>query len=160
MIKKCLAITMGLMLATTAYANEIEHFVGFGTSDGMSHNADFQFEPNFRAGAVLNDNHRVTGTYAYATDSRVTNFFVSYDYMVNLSDTSNWQWLIGASGGHEFISHGDNDWTLGVQTGMRYGFNERFTGEVGYRVIDTWDNWQERNMSQLDSFYIVLDYKL
>ena len=157
-----LIITSAIFMSGAASANSLdgyETFAGLGVSDGMMSDANYQFEPNFRIGAIINDNHRVTGTYAYATDSKASNIFASYDYLVGISDNQKWNWFIGASAGYSVFKYADNDWTLGAQTGIQYSVNEKYSMELGYRVIDTWDNWKDRDMSQLDSFYFAVDYK-
>ncbi|WP_158264575.1 outer membrane beta-barrel protein [Photobacterium rosenbergii] len=137
----------------------IKYFGGLGLSDGTVSNIGGEFEYNFRAGAIINDTHRLTGTYAYGDDSRASHLFASYDYMVGISENQKWNWFIGASAGYAVFKKADNDWTLGAQTGIQYSVNENYSLELGYRVIDTWDEWKDRNMSQLDSFYFAVDYK-
>ncbi|MGR5063449.1 hypothetical protein [Photobacterium sp. DNB22_13_2] len=160
MKKLGLIVTSAILLSGTASAAEYESFIGLGVSDGVMNNAGHQFEPNLRAGVVINDSHRVTGTYAYATDSEASNLFASYDYMVGISDNQKWNWFIGGSAGYTVFKGSDNDWTLGAQTGVQYSLNDRYSMELGYRVIDTLDDWKDRNMSQLDSFYLAVDIKL
>ena len=163
MKKLGLIITSAVFLSGAASATSFdgyETFVGLGMSDGMVNNDGHQFEPNLRVGAIFNENHRVTGTYAYATDSETSNIFASYDYLVGISDNQQWNWFIGGSAGYSVFKGADNDWSLGAQTGIQYSMSEKYSMEVGYRVIDTWDNWKDRNMSQLDSFYLAVDIKL
>ncbi|MGF1735023.1 hypothetical protein [Photobacterium satsumensis] len=160
MKKLGLIVTSAILLSGGVSAAEYESFVGLGVSDGTMNHGGYQFEPNLRAGVIINDNHRVTGTYAYATDSEASNLFASYDYMVGISDNQKWNWFIGGSAGYSVFKGADNDWNLGAQTGIQYVLGDQYSMELGYRVIDTWDEWKDRNMSQLDSFYLAVDIKL
>ncbi|AJR06340.1 hypothetical protein C9J03_13445 [Photobacterium gaetbulicola] len=155
-----LIMASAVLLSGAVSAAEYETFVGVGVSDGVMYNGGHQFEPNLRVGTVINDKHRLTGTYAYATDSKDSNIFASYDYLVSISDNQKWNWFIGGSAGYAVFKDAGNDWSLGAQTGVQYQINDKYSMEMGYRVIDTWDDWKDRNMSQLDSFYLAVDIKL
>ncbi|WP_394229717.1 outer membrane beta-barrel protein [Shewanella colwelliana] len=96
-----------------------------------------------RAGAYLNDNNRVYGTYSYNSDdaTRQQSLLMSYDYLVALDANSKINWFIGASAGMNHISpdaaeySSKNRFVWGGQTGLMYKINDNVSTEIGYRYL-------------------------
>ncbi|WP_305810426.1 hypothetical protein [Photobacterium leiognathi] len=150
-------ILLSLFLSQSANASEPQAFIGFGINDGISSiNTDWEFNPSLRVGTNFNDKHRL---YSYLEIHKdIYNLVGSYDYFMPISDNKDWRIFVGASTGIQVVESHKDDLILGAQTGINYRINKNFNTELGYRVHDTRSVWKERNMSQLDTFYIAIDF--
>ncbi len=96
-----------------------------------------------RAGAYLDDNNRMYGTYSYNADDSTNqqSFIISYDYLVPLGN-SKLNWFIGASAGGTHVSpesdnmSSGNNFVWGGQTGIIFNITENLSTELGYRYLD------------------------
>ncbi|WP_076412310.1 outer membrane beta-barrel protein [Shewanella sp. UCD-KL12] len=96
-----------------------------------------------RAGAYLDDNNRMYGTYSYNADDSTSqqSFIISYDYLVPLG-SSKLNWFIGASAGGNHVSpeadnmSSGNNFVWGGQTGIIFNITENLSTELGYRYLD------------------------
>ncbi|PSV28206.1 hypothetical protein C9J44_03265 [Photobacterium sp. GB-27] len=150
-------VLFGLFASLSAQASEPQAFIGVGINDGVSSiNNRWEFNPSVRIGANFNDYHRLYSYLEFQKDAY--NFVASYDYFIPLTNSKNWRFFIGASSGIQIAESSKDDLILGAQTGINYRINKNFNTELGYRVHDTRSVWKERNMSQLDTFYISLDF--
>ncbi|GLS84337.1 outer membrane beta-barrel protein [Paraferrimonas haliotis] len=100
-----------------------------------------------RAGVIIADNHRITGSYSRAEgiydpnkkgDMRNHNILASYDYLVNIGDTR-LKWFGGVSAGAGVFKDGslgnEAKMAYGVQTGLSYNFDNGISTELGYRYL-------------------------
>ncbi|KJF81971.1 hypothetical protein C0W92_10950 [Photobacterium angustum] len=154
---KLVPVLLSLFASMSAQASELQAFIGVGINDGVSSiNDGWNFNPSVRIGANINDNHRL---YSYLEIKKeLYNFVASYDYLVPFTKSGDWRGFIGASTGVQIAESSKDDLILGAQTGINYRINKNFNTELGYRVHDTRSVWKTRNISQLDTFYISLDF--
>ncbi|NRD75626.1 porin family protein [Shewanella sp. VB17] len=147
-----------------------------GTSDKEDY-TDAIYE--FRAGAYLNDENRLYGTYSYNTDdgSDQQSLLLSYDYLIHLNDSNSLNLFVGATVGTNHYSpdaddiSSSNNFVWGGQTGLMYRITDSLSTEIGYRylkqdVSDT-EQWKESNINyegtvSLDNsqqVYLAVDYR-
>lgn len=100
-----------------------------------------------RAGAIVNDTHRFTGSYtrSEAVDKDVADIrshliLASYDYLIPLTDSGKIKFFGGASAGAAAAKSGvlGNEITpvLGAQAGVQYNFDNNISMELGYRYLN------------------------
>ncbi len=116
---------------------------GYNPESAQWKNDDTNAIYEVRAGAYLNDNNRVYGTYSYNSDdyTKQQSFLMSYDYLVGLGGSNKLNWFIGASAGVNHTSpetehiSSSNNFVWGGQTGLMYKINDNLSTEIGYRYL-------------------------
>ena len=97
----------------------------------------------FRAGAYLNDENRIYGTYSYNSDdgTEQQSLLLSYDYLVHIGESQKFNWFIGATVGSNHVApRGDDfgssdNFVWGGQTGFMYRITDSLSTEIGYRYL-------------------------
>lgn len=116
---------------------------GFNAQSDYWKNNDTNAIYEVRAGAYLNDNNRVYGTYSYNSDdyTKQQSVLMSYDYLVGLGESNKLNWFIGATAGVNHTSPStdhigsSNNFVWGGQTGLMYKINDNLSTEIGYRYL-------------------------
>lgn len=147
-------------IALPAHAAEPRSFMGLGINDGIGTENNWTPNPSLRIGAQFNDKHRVYGYLEYDNKTYSTNLVASYDYFIPAFKNTDWKLFLGGSAGLKAAHKEKDDAILGIQTGINYRINRYFNTEFGYRIHDTRKEWKTRNMSQLDSFYLAVDFSV
>ncbi|PSW05123.1 porin family protein [Photobacterium lipolyticum] len=145
-MKKFTAIsTLILSAAVTlpAFAADTDWFVGGGVgyqqdevkgvNDQNGEDATYQL----RGGAIINDHHRVMGTYSYMDKSSQDMFLASYDYLIPVAQQVNL--FAGVSAGFadsEIASTSSTDFVWGGQVGAMYEINDSWSTELAYRYLE------------------------
>ncbi|PSU70881.1 hypothetical protein C9J22_08880 [Photobacterium phosphoreum] len=160
-MKKIITVLlMGQCIALPIHATEARSFMGLGINDGIGTENDWKLNPSLRIGAQINDYHRAYSYLEYDNKTYSTNLVVSYDYFIPVLSNTDWKLFLGASAGLKAAHKEKDDAILGLQTGVNYRINHNFNTEFGYRIHDTRKNWKTRNMSQLDTFYLAIDFSV
>ncbi|GLP94718.1 outer membrane beta-barrel protein [Paraferrimonas sedimenticola] len=168
--------------ALTAPAMAADLFIGatvgnqWTETKGAAKETSSNSNIGLRAGAILNDTHRFTGTYTRSEgvhgskdkgESRNHNIIASYDYLVKLDDAGKVDWFIGASVGAGIFKDAGlgNEATpvYGAQTGFSYQFDNGVRTEVGYRYLkqDTKFKVEEQSfkVNSTSQLYLGVDYR-
>ncbi|WEM45189.1 porin family protein (plasmid) [Photobacterium sp. DA100] len=164
------AVVSTLLLSTFAaapvLANTTDWFVGggvgyqndavkqdFGNSQLTSSKNAEGMTYQLRGGVVINDQHRVMGTYSYFSDDvngllgerkQTQNMFLaSYDYLIPVHQNINL--FAGVSAGfadNEFknkatgFTADSTDFVWGGQVGAQYKINNNWSTDLTYRLLD------------------------
>lgn len=128
-----------------------------------------------RAGAFINDNNRIYGTYSYNSDdfSKQQSALLSYDYLVALGDSNKLNWFIGATAGINHVSpdtdlvSSSNNFVWGGQTGIMYKLNDKLSTEIGYRYLkqdfdastSTATVTETASLNDSQQLYLSIDYR-
>ena len=167
---KKLAIISTLALTavatTPAFAADAEWFVGAGVGyqedniKGVNAQNGEDTAYQLRAGAVLNDNHRVMGTYNYMDKSSQNMFLASYDYLLPVAQKVNL--FAGVSAGvadSKIEGKSSTDFVWGGQVGAMYEINDKWSTDLTYRYLD--QDYSENNTKIDYSQQIMLsvDYR-
>ncbi|KLV05511.1 outer membrane protein H1 [Photobacterium aquae] len=168
-MKKITAIStlaLAVMASSPAFAADTQWFVGGGvgyqndklkgTDAPNGEDATYQL----RGGAILNDHHRVMGTYSYMDKSSQNMFLASYDYLVPVHQKVNL--FAGVSAGvadNKVRNESSTDFVWGGQVGAMYKFNDKWSTDVTYRYLD--QDYEENNTRLDYSQQVVLsvDYR-
>ncbi|MCW8328523.1 porin family protein [Photobacterium sp. SDRW27] len=165
---KKLTIISTLALASAAaspvFAADTEWFVGAGAGyqedsiKGASGGEDMTYQ--LRGGAILNDHHRVMGTYSYMDKSSQNMFLASYDYLLPVAQNVNL--FAGVSAGaadSKIDGKSSTDFVWGGQVGAMYEINDNWSTDLTYRYLD--QDYSENNTKIDYSQQVVLsvDYK-
>ncbi|MEH6453741.1 MAG: outer membrane beta-barrel protein [Psychromonas sp.] len=117
------------------------------TEMGSNSESSSNMNAGIRAGAIVNDTHRFTGSYTRSeavdkdfADIRSHLILASYDYLVPLTDDGKVKWFAGVSAGAAAAKSDllGNEMTavLGAQTGVQYNFDNNISVELGYRYLN------------------------
>ncbi|SHH29929.1 porin family protein [Ferrimonas marina] len=178
MKKTLTAVLVTGLISLPAAAMDVDYFVGGGIGyqqdtikgDIRKDSDDLYYE--LRLGAVLNDHHRLMGSYSYKEDkfdrddSRYKHeqhlFLASYDYLIPLTHDGRLQAFAGVSMGgvgNKLQGKNSNDFTWGGQAGMQYRFTDNWSAELRYQYLDM--DYEERGLTVEDSqrVGIALDYR-
>ncbi len=151
-----------LLLPFLSHAKSSDYVVGAGLSADNNHILGGSSKETYmlRAGIINNDTHRFLGTVTYSSESKLTKYLGSYDYMYGLGSSGKFNTFIGISAGykHQDIDTPDNNsfYLFGGQAGVNYFFSESWSTELGYRVLSgstQEDEWMK------DELYMTLDYR-
>ncbi|GAD03823.1 outer membrane beta-barrel protein [Agarivorans albus] len=145
---------------------DVDWFVGGGVGyqadnikgeyTGGDDDATFQL----RGGAIINENHRVMGTYAYMDELSQNTFLASYDYIHPVSEK--FSVFAGASIGaadSEINNQSSTEFVWGGQAGMMYRINSNWSAELAYRYLD--QDYQSHGVKINDTqqVYMSVDYR-
>ncbi|MDO6612602.1 porin family protein [Shewanella sp. 1_MG-2023] len=163
------------MMLTNAQAADIEYFIGAGTgyqTDTIKGdvNKDTDGLPiQVRAGVLINEHHRVTGTFSYMDDKfsigeqdykhEQYSWLVSYDYMIPVAN--NTQLFMGVTAGgndNKVAGKASADFTWGGQAGVTYQWNEHFSSDLGYRYLEQDYDKNGVSIDNSQQVYLTLDY--
>ncbi|MGF1703121.1 porin family protein [Photobacterium makurazakiensis] len=187
------AVASTLILATLsaapAFANNVDWFVGGGIGyqndsikqEGIFNNHSKNTESatyQLRAGAIINDHHRVTGTYSYFDDkytSGVTGlenkqtqnmFLASYDYLIPVHQNINLFAGVSAGFADNKIETGllgmkadSTDFVWGGQVGAQYNIDNNWSTDLTYRVLDQDYDKLSNKVDYTQQVVWSLDYK-
>ncbi|MGR5140345.1 porin family protein [Photobacterium sp. DNB23_23_1] len=145
-MKKITAIStlaLTIIAASPAFAADTQWFVGGGvgyqednvkgTNAQNGEDATYQL----RGGAIMNDHHRVMGTYSYMDKSSQNMFLASYDYLVPVHQNVNL--FAGVSAGvadNKISGSSSTDFVWGGQVGAMYEINDSWSTDLTYRYLD------------------------
>lgn len=165
-----LSIISTLALVTVAaspvYAASTEWFVGAGVGY-QEDNIKGEFEKNgedgtyqLRGGAIVNDHHRLMGTYSYMDKSSQDLFLASYDYLHPLAKRVDI--YAGISAGwadSEIQGSSSTDFAWGGQVGAIYEINKKWSTDLTYRYIDQDYDKNNTKIDYSQQIILSLDYK-
>ncbi|MGF1728126.1 porin family protein [Photobacterium kasasachensis] len=159
-------ITLASVVAMPAFAADTDWFVGAGVGyqedsikgDSAQNGEDATYQ--LRGGAIINDHHRVMGTYSYMDKSSQNMFLASYDYLVPVAQQINL--FAGVSAGvadSKIAGESSSDFVWGGQVGAMYEINDNWSTDLTYRYLD--QDYSENNTKIDYSQQVVLsvDYK-
>ncbi|WP_144211331.1 outer membrane beta-barrel protein [Shewanella donghaensis] len=175
-IKTLLAVSIcSFLMVTNAQAADVEYFIGTGTGYQMDSlkgdvSKDTEGMPwQLRAGMLLNENNRITGTFSYMEDEFTIgnqeykqeqySWLLSYDYLIPVS--KNTQVFMGFSAGgndNKVAGKASADFVWGGQVGLQYQWNEHFSSDLGYRYLDQDYNKNGVSIDNSQQVYLTLDY--
>ncbi|WP_273860231.1 porin family protein [Photobacterium sp. GSS17] len=152
-MKKITAIStlaLAVIAASPAFAADTEWFVGGGVGY-QNDNVKGQYEQNgedatyqLRGGAIINDHHRLMGTYSYMDKSEQNMFLASYDYLLPVHQKVNL--FAGVSAGFadsEINNDSSSDFVWGGQVGAMYKITDNWSTDLTYRYLD--QDYKENN---------------
>ncbi|MGR5063783.1 porin family protein [Photobacterium sp. DNB22_13_2] len=145
-MKKITAIStlaLTIMAASPAFAADTQWFVGGGVGyqednvKGANSQNGEDATYQLRGGAIMNDHHRVMGTYSYMDKSSQNMFLASYDYLVPVHQNVNL--FAGVSAGvadSKINGSSSTDFVWGGQVGAMYEINDNWSTDLAYRYLD------------------------
>ncbi|GDY26836.1 MULTISPECIES: porin family protein [unclassified Agarivorans] len=148
-------------LSTGVIAADLDWFAGAGVGyqadnvKGMYNGEDDGATYQLRGGAIINDNHRVMGTYAYMDELSQNTFLASYDYLYPLNEQ--FSLFAGASMGaadSEINDQSSTEFVWGGQVGAIYNINSNWSAELSYRYLE--QDYEEANFSLNDTQQVML----
>ena len=183
-VPKSTALALSLIALSTSAAAELKKdlFIGATIGNqwteseivGKSKETSSNMNVGIRAGTIINDTHRFTGTYTRATgvdknfsDARSHLILASYDYLVPFSHDLNLTWFGGATLGASVAKSGklgnEAQMVGGAQTGVTYSFNDSVSMDLGYRFISqditASDDRGTYKLGDMNQVYIAVDYR-
>ncbi|GAB3515011.1 porin family protein [Photobacterium alginatilyticum] len=159
-------LTLVTVAASPVYAASTEWFVGAGVGyqeDSIKGRFDQNGEDGtyqLRGGAILNDHHRLMGTYSYIDKSSQDLLLASYDYLYPVSKRVDiYAGLSAGFADSKIQTTSSTDFAWGGQIGAIYEINNNWSTDLTYRYID--QNYEENDTSIDYSQQIILsvDYK-
>lgn len=159
-------LTLAAMAATPALAADTEWFVGAGVGY-QEDSIKGQFDQNgedaamqLRGGAIVNDHHRLMGTYNYMDKNEQNMFLASYDYLLPVAQQVNL--FAGVSAGvadSEIAGESSSDFVWGGQVGAMYQLSENWSTDLTYRYLE--QDYQEQRTKLENSQQLMwsVDYK-
>ncbi|MCW8330988.1 porin family protein [Photobacterium sp. SDRW27] len=159
-------LALASIAASPAIAADTEWFVGAGVGyqenkikgDSRENGEDSTYQ--LRAGAIVNDNHRLMGSYGYMDKTSQDLFLASYDYLHPVA--KRFHVFAGISAGvadSKINGKSSSDFTWGGQVGAKYDINDTWSTDLTYRYLD--QDYDESN-TQIDysqQIVLSLDYK-
>ncbi|MCC4834942.1 porin family protein [Shewanella sp. 10N.7] len=160
---------------TAATAADVEYFVGAATGyqtdtikgDIRKDSEDMSWQ--LRAGVLINEQHRITGTFGYMEDKfniadtkykqEQYSWLVSYDYLVPMNKNANF--FIGLTAGandNKVAGKASTDFVYGGQAGLQYKWNEHLSSDLGYRYLEQDYSKNGINIENSQQVYLTLDY--
>ncbi|MBC7001302.1 porin family protein [Photobacterium sp. BZF1] len=145
-MKKITAIStlaLAVMAASPAFAADTQWFVGGGVGyqednvKGANAQNGEDATYQLRGGAIMNDHHRVMGTYSYMDKSSQNMFLASYDYLMPVHQNVNL--FAGVSAGvadNKISGSSSTDFVWGGQVGAMYEINDNWSTDLTYRYLD------------------------
>ena len=157
-------VIISALSATPALANNADWFIGggigyqndavkqdFGVADSSKNAEDMTYQ--LRGGVILQDQHRLMGTYSYFSDDvngllgerKMTQnmFLASYDYLIPVHQHINL--FAGVSAGFadntmknktSGVEVDSTDFVWGGQVGAQYKIDQNWSTDLTYRILD------------------------
>ncbi|MGF1726863.1 outer membrane beta-barrel protein [Photobacterium nomapromontoriensis] len=136
-------LALSVLAAAPAFAADTQWFAGGGVGyqednlkgEHAQNGEDATYQ--LRGGAIINDHHRVMGTYSYMDKSSQNMFLASYDYLVPVHQNVNL--FAGVSAGvadSKISGNSASDFVWGGQVGAMYEINDSWTTDLTYRYLD------------------------
>ncbi|MGY5450683.1 porin family protein [Agarivorans sp. MS3-6] len=148
-------------VSSATFAADLDWFAGAGVGyqadnikgqyTGGDDDATFQL----RGGVIIDENHRVMGTYAYMDELSQNSFLASYDYLYSLNDQ--FSLFAGVSAGaadSEINEQSSTEFVWGGQVGAMYKINRHWSTELAYRYLE--QDYEEAGFKLNDTQQIVL----
>ncbi|MGF1715333.1 porin family protein [Photobacterium chitinilyticum] len=165
-----LSILSTLALVTVAvspvYATSTEWFVGAGVGyqedniEGKSAQNGEDGTYQLRGGAIINDHHRLMGTYSYIDKSSQDLLLASYDYLHPVSKRVDIYAGVSAGFADSKIQKtSSTDFAWGGQVGAIYEVNENWSTDLTYRYIDQNYNENDTKIDYSQQVILSVDYK-
>ncbi|MGF1683900.1 porin family protein [Photobacterium makurazakiensis] len=143
-------IVLAVFAASPVLAADAQWFIGGGIGyqedtikgEGAQNGEDATYQ--LRGGAILNDHHRVMGTYSYMDKSSQNMFLASYDYLLPVHQNVNL--FAGVSTGFadsKIDGKSSTDFVWGGQVGAMYEINDSWSTDLTYRYLD--QDYSENN---------------
>ncbi len=176
-LKNAMMMAVGtVLLCGSAQAVEIDYFAGMGLGyqtdsvEGAVTKDTEDLSYQGRLGMIIEENHRITGTFGYMEDKFDRNateykqeqysWLVSYDYLLPVHEKVNL--FAGVSTGvndNKIAGKSSADFVYGGQVGVQYKWSKHFSSDLGYRYLA--QDYDERGTEIDDSqqVYLTLDYK-
>lgn len=165
-----------LLMMASAQAANVEYFVGAGTgyqTDTIKGDVkkDSDAVPvQLRAGMLINDSHRITGTFGYAEDKfsqsgdkfkqEQYSWLVSYDYLIPVTKNTNlFMGLTAGANDNKVAGKASTDFVWGGQAGVQFKWNEHFSSDLGYRYLEQDYSNNGITIDSSQQVYLTLDYK-
>ncbi|UXI04431.1 porin family protein [Photobacterium sp. TY1-4] len=159
-------LTLAAVAATPAFAVSTDWFVGAGVGyqeDSIKGANDQNGEDvavQLRGGAILNDHHRLMGTYSYMDKSEQNMFLASYDYLMPVAQKVNL--FAGVSAGvadSEIGNESATDFVWGGQVGAMYQINEQWSTDLTYRYLEQDYEEHQTKLENSQQLMWSVDYK-
>ncbi|EGU9030403.1 outer membrane beta-barrel protein [Vibrio parahaemolyticus] len=157
------AIILATMAASPVFAADTDWFGGVGVgyqNDHQSHNQNGEdVTTQLRGGAIINDHHRVMGTYGYMDKSEQHSFLASYDYMVPVyKDISLFAGVSAGAAKNDINGHSSTDFVYGGQVGASYKINENWSTDLTYRYLDQDYDEKDTKVDNSQQVFLSIDY--
>ncbi|MDV5168025.1 porin family protein [Photobacterium rosenbergii] len=168
-MKKITAIStlaLAVMAASPAFAADTQWFVGGGVGyqednvKGANAQNGEDATYQLRGGAIMNDHHRVMGTYSYMDKSSQNMFLASYDYLMPVHQNVNL--FAGVSAGvadNKIGSKSSTDFVWGGQVGAMYEINDNWSTDLTYRYLDQDYNKESTKIDYSQQVVWSVDYR-
>ncbi|PSU45065.1 porin family protein [Photobacterium frigidiphilum] len=149
-----------------AFAADTDWFVGGGvgyqqdTIKGANEQNGEDATYQLRGGAIINDHHRVMGTYSYMDKSSQNMFLASYDYLIPVAQKVNL--FAGVSAGladNKINNDSSTDFVWGGQVGAMYEINDSWSTDLTYRYLDQDYSEQATKLDYSQQVVWSVDYK-
>ncbi|MEH6534291.1 porin family protein [Photobacterium frigidiphilum] len=153
-------------VALPAFAADTDWFVGGGvgyqqdTIKGANEQNGEDATYQLRGGAIINDHHRVMGTYSYMDKSSQNMFLASYDYLIPVAQKVNL--FAGVSAGladNKISNESSTDFVWGGQVGAMYEINDSWSTDLTYRYLDQDYSEQATKLDYSQQVVWSVDYK-
>ncbi|GIU53919.1 MULTISPECIES: outer membrane beta-barrel protein [Shewanella] len=171
-------LVAGMMVGSisAAQAADIEYFVGAGAgfqTDSVDGNINKDTEDmtwQLRVGALINEQHRLTGTFGYMEDKfsysgnkykqEQYSWLVSYDYLIPMhKDVNLFVGVVAGANDNKVAGKASTDFVYGGQVGVQYKWNEHFSSDLGYRYLEQDYSKNGIEIENSQQVYLTLDYK-
>lgn len=159
-------IALAAVAASPAFAADPQWFVGAGVGY-QEDSVKGQFDQNgedaayqIRGGAILNEQHRLMGSYSYMDKSSQNMFLASYDYLIPVAQQVNL--FAGVSAGvadNKIEGSSSTDFVWGGQVGAMYEINDNWSTDLTYRYLE---QDYEKNNTKIDNsqqIMLSVDYR-
>ena len=165
---------ISIAVATPALATDF--FVGAGVGwqqDEIKRTLDMDSESvhfQLRAGAIFEENHRITAAYSYKDDDvKADNqkykhymhlMTFSYDYMVPFAFDGRLAGFIGPTMGlynNEFDDRRRTHFTWGGQVGLQYRLPQSWSVDLSYRYLDMDVNGSQHELDTTQQVTLAFD---
>ncbi|OLQ81396.1 hypothetical protein BIT28_27590 [Photobacterium proteolyticum] len=159
-------LTLVTVAASPVYAASTEWFVGAGVGyqeDSIKGKFDQNGEDStfqLRGGAIVNDHHRLMGTYSYIDKSSQDLLLASYDYLHPV--TKRVELYAGVSAGladSKIQQSSSTDFAWGGQIGAIYELNKNWSTDITYRYIDQNYDQNDTSIDYSQQIMLSVDYK-
>ncbi|MGR5065171.1 porin family protein [Photobacterium sp. DNB22_13_2] len=154
---------LAVMAASPVLAADTDYFIGAGVgyqNDHISHDQNGEdVTTQLRGGAIINEHHRVMGTYSYMDKSKQNTLLASYDYLVPVHKDINVFAGVSAGVANSHINHrSSTDFVYGGQVGAMYKINENWSTDLTYRYLDQDYDKNDTKVENSQQVVLSVDY--